>query len=119
MKEITGPEDQMRGVAAFELPDGRRVKVAAHAVREFGAEQCLKWSGVDDVWGDTPETLPVFRDGLMVGTLPRAFDPVRARSRSEMYDLRPGDFRRTERGWEACSSLGDGDLDAVEGFRPA
>jgi hypothetical protein len=63
--------------------------------------------------------VPVYHLGQMVGTVPFDFEPSLIKSRSMLYDPRPGDFRRTQSGWEASRSLGPGDLLCVPGFAPA
>lgn len=58
----------------------------------------------------------VLQGGRAVGTVPGSFAPSRIKSGSLLYDPRPGDFRRGEKGWIADPMLGLGDLEAIPGF---
>jgi hypothetical protein len=115
MRQLENIEDQMRGVATYEFEDGRRIQLDARAVQEHGAAAILRGMG----YGNLVPTgrVTVMQDGLRVGTVPADFDPAAIKSRSVMYDLRPGDFRREGRVWVASSSLGPGDLQAVPGLK--
>lgn len=118
MRLIDSITDQMNDVQTYELADGRRVRLAGSAVREIGAAKLLYQMGL----ASDPKTLParpVFWHGEMVGTLPGDFNPRTVRSGSLLYDPRPGDFAETEKGWLASKSLGLGDLEVIDGFRPA
>lgn len=64
-----------------------------------------------------PRRLPVFQQDRMVGSLPSDFAPDAIRSKTFLYDPRPGDFRRQGDTWIASNMLGPGDLDAVPEFR--
>lgn len=62
--------------------------------------------------------IPVMQDGHQIGWLPRDFnpDPRYIKSRSVLYDPRPGDFTRVDETWVVGRTLGGGDLEAVDGF---
>lgn len=113
MRLIESIEDQMKGVMTFELGDGRCVCLDARAVREYGAAKILASAGIEVNKG---KPVPVYQHGEMVGTVPFDFEPALIKSRSMLYDPRPGDFRRVTRGWEASPQLGPGDLQCVPGF---
>ena len=116
MRLLENIEDQMNGVMTFELDDGRRVRLDARAVEIYGAAKIIASMGIEVNKG---KPVPVFQDGQMIGTVPFDFEPALIRSRTMLYDPRPGDFRRTKAGWEASRQLGPGDLLAIEGFKPA
>lgn len=114
MKRIDSIEDRMRGIVTYELGDGRRIALDECAVRNYGAATLIReYVGEDAI---PKGRSSVFQRGNLVGTVPATFDPLSMRSRSFMYDVRPGDFVRSERGWEASKMLGPGDLSAVPGF---
>jgi hypothetical protein len=65
------------------------------------------------------ERVPVVHCGQRVGSLPAGWHPSHnRRSRSFLYDPRPGDFKWDEEAgaWVADRMLGPGDLDLVAGF---
>ena len=111
MKRLESIEDQMRGVATYEFADGRRIQLDAMAVREHGAANVLRGIG----YGNFVPTgrLTVMQDGQRIGSVPADFDPTTIKSRSALYDVRHGDFRRDGKVWIVSSSLGFGDLQAV------
>lgn len=65
------------------------------------------------------ERLDVYQGGRLVGTMPA----LPARSTNPLYDVRPQDFKVTQRDGvrviDADPKLGGGDLESVAGFRPA
>jgi hypothetical protein len=105
-------EDEMHGVVTFELDGGRRVRVDARTAREIGPSGVAKYLGIETPRG----RLPVRQGGELVGTVPADFDPYFIRSKSFLYDPRPGDFTREGTCWIANAALGLGDLEAVPGF---
>lgn len=115
MRRIESIEDQWRGVVTYEMPDGTRLRVEEKMVRERGLAQIMRDHGFTAPAG----RVDVYQDDRRVGTLPADFDPLSARSRSALYCVRPGDFRREDDRWVASRSLGPGDLDAVVGFSRA
>jgi hypothetical protein len=114
MKRIESPEDFMRGIVRYELEGGRMICLNAHDVREYGAKALLEAEGL--ISPDEGKRLPVIWHGQQVGTMPAGFDPFFAKSKSFLYDPRPGDFRRDGDTWVASRTLGPGDLEAVPGF---
>lgn len=114
MKRIESIEDQMMHVVTYQLSDGRRVRLDADAVAQYGAAAALQRAGFGDAL--PTERLPVMQDGRRIGTLPPDFDPSFVKCGSWLYDPRPGDFRREGDVWIASRMLGPGDLEAVVGF---
>lgn len=111
MRRLESIEDEIKGIATYEFGDGRRIQLDANAVKEFGAAAMLRRMG----YGDLVPTgrVTVLQDGLRVGTVPADFDPSNIKTRTMLYDPRPGDFRREGKVWIASSALGLGDLQAV------
>lgn len=114
MQRIEDIAYQMRGTVTYALPDGRRVRFDARAVREFGIEALMKAEGLADMI--PTGRLDVFQHGKKVGTVPAAFEPIAVKSTSFWYNVRPGDFVREGDRWNASRTLGPGDLEAVPGF---
>lgn len=56
-------------------------------------------------------------NGQQIGTLPATFRPETCRSKSPWYDPRYYDFVPFNGGWRVCRTVGQGDLEAVHGFR--
>lgn len=112
MRKIESIADEMRGVVTYEIGDGRWVTLDARTVIEIGLKAVMEEYGVEMPTG----RLPVFQRGREIGSLPGAFDPLMIKSTSFLYDPRPGDFRRTNKGWEAAANMGPGDLDCVPEF---
>jgi hypothetical protein len=114
MKRIESIEDEMRGVATYEFPSGQRVCFDKRMVEALGLHEALKREGLGD---KVPtERVPVMQYGRRVGTMPPDFDPLFAKSRSFLYDYRPGDLRREGEVWIANRTLGASDLDLLVGF---
>lgn len=115
MKRLESIDDRMRGVATYEFADGRRIQLDAQAVKDHGAAFVLRHLG----YGHLVPTgrVTVLQDGLRIGSVPADFDPTTIKSRSAMYDVRQGDFRRDGKVWVASGSLGLGDLQAVPGLK--
>lgn len=67
----------------------------------------------------TTSRRPVYQHGRLVGSLPGDFSPHAVRSKSFLYDFRPGDFVEDGEGWRAHPTLGLGDLESVPGFQRA
>ena len=117
MEDITTIEDKRDGVVRYSLSKGEerlQVRLDVDLVREHGAPNLIRKMGHGD-WLPNGR-MKVFQSGQVIGTLPASFDPMSARSASYFYDMRPGDFKRVNGGWEADVSLGGGDLEAVPGF---
>jgi hypothetical protein len=114
MRRIESHEDAANGIVTYRLDDGRHVRLDAFAVREYGARVILAAMGIEEKPG---ERVPVMQHGRRVGTVPSDFDPIFAKSKTWLYDVRPEDFKRTDDGWLASRTLGPGDLEAVAGFR--
>jgi hypothetical protein len=112
VRKIDSVEDDMRGQVTYEITEGKWVTLDARVVRKYGLEEVMKYHGVEM----PKDRLPVFQSGRKIGTVPAFFEPLAIKSRSFLYDVRPGDFKRTNEGWEALRSLGPGDLDAVPDF---
>lgn len=112
MRKIESPMDEMRGQVTYEVSKGQYITVDARAVRDLGLAAVMEFYGVELPKG----TLPVFQRGRKIGDVPAAFEPMAIKSMSFLYDPRPGDFKRTNDGWEAARSLGPGDFEAIPGF---
>lgn len=114
MIRIESIEDDLNGVVTYEFQNGKRVRLDAHVVREYGLADVLRRMGLADLVPD--QRIAVMRHGRKIGTVPPAFDPYLIKSKSWLYDPRPGDFRREGDVWIASNTLGPGDLEAVPGF---
>lgn len=75
---------------------------------------CSRCQGVGQI--ERTSRVDVIQCGRKVGTVPPTFDPARIKSKSFLYDPRPGDFRWDGVAWVASMVLGPGDLEAVPGF---
>ena len=106
-------EDERDGYVTYELDDGKRLRVTENVIRDIGLAGVLKWYGYEA----PTERVPVYQDGQKIGTVPADFDPKFIKSRTFLYEPRPGDFRREGDKWIADKMLGPGDLDAVPGFQ--
>lgn len=115
MIKLESIEDQMRGVATYELRGGKRVRLDANAVREYGAAEIIRSMGHGGLL--PTERVPVMQYGRHIGTLPPDFDPSNVKSRSVLYNPRPGDFRREGDVWVVGRTMGASDVDMVPGFR--
>jgi hypothetical protein len=62
------------------------------------------------------QRVPIYFADRVYGTVPASFDPFNIRSKTWLYDPRPGDFIRHQDGWRAAPMMGPGDIEAVEGF---
>jgi hypothetical protein len=113
MRRIESLENEMRGTITYDLEDGQYLNVDAEMVGMLGIAAVLRMNGSVPPEG----RLPVFWAGTEAGTLPAAFGPLQIRSLTSFYRPRPGDFKRTDRGWEAANTLGPGDLEAVPEFQ--
>lgn len=106
--------DEFNDAYVWALPEGRYVNLSGREVREHGAVPLLAHLGYS-VTSDG-RALPVTQDGRIVGTLPTDFEPTLIKSRSFLYDPRPGDFVRDGDAWVASRTLGPGDFEAIPGF---
>lgn len=113
MRRIESPEDMMRGTLTYEVSEGRFITVDARLVQKHGLQEVLSCYGIKAAEG----RLPVFQRGVEVGSVPADFEPCAVKPTTFLYDVRPGDFKRTDKGWEACRTLGPGDLDAIPEFQ--
>lgn len=113
MRKIDSIEDQMRGVVTYEIGDGRCIQLDAREIRGLGLKVLMEAYGIEI----PKERIPVFQDGREIGSVPAFFEPMAIKSTSYLYDVRPGDFMRTDKGWEAARSLGPGDIQAVPDFQ--
>lgn len=115
MERIKSHEDAMKGVARYRLDDGRMVCLDADMVRQIGLTAAMRYAGVE--LAPPTRRLPVFQNGREIGTMSPDFDPDFIRSRSWLYEPRPGDFRRDGDKWVANRMLGPGDFEAIPGFQ--
>lgn len=114
MRRMESIEDQMNGVVTFELSNGQRYRCSATVVEEMGAANVLRAAGFGHLL--PTERVAVMWAGRKSGTLPPDFDPMGIKSKTWLYDPRPGDFTREGDTWVASPKLGPGDLEAVPGF---
>lgn len=112
MKRLESPLDEMRGTVTYDIGNGRYCTFDARAVERYGLARLMEAEGVDM----PTERVPVFQYGRRIGTMSPDFDPAAARSVSFMYDIRPGDFTRTDEGWVVGRTMGASDVDCVAGF---
>jgi len=112
MRKIESLQDDMNGTVTYEIAEGRWVTLDARIVREIGLKAVMESHGVEMPTG----RLPVFQRGREIGSLPVAFDPLMIKSTSFLYDPRPGDFRRTDKGWVAADNMGPGDFECIPEF---
>lgn len=106
--------DYFDGSVTFELSDKRCLKVDRRAFEQLGVEGCLSEYGLED---EIPTgRVAVKRNGVVIGTVPATFDPTTIKSRSFLYDPRPGDFRMVDGEWIASPTLGGGDFKCIVGF---
>lgn len=113
VRKIERFEDEVMGKATYDLGDGRMLCVDARDVRRYGLKAIMRQHGVELPDG----RVPVFQSGREIGSVPAAFEPFEIKPTSILYDVRPGDFKRTNDGWEAARTLGPGDFEAVPGFQ--
>ena len=105
-------ENWANGTVTYEVSPGRYVDVDPRVVRVHGLETIAEHLGIKLPTGRTN----VMQHGRIVGTVPAAFDPLFIKSKSFLYDPRPGDFIREGNVWIANRTLGYGDLEAVPEF---
>ena len=105
-----------RGIITYELADGQRIDLDATAVHRHGAAELIRAAGLGHLL--PTERMKVIQNGRHIGTVPPDFNPIAIKSRSFLYDPRPGDFQRDGDTWIASPSLGNGDLEAIPGFAP-
>lgn len=117
MRRIESIEDQLNGVVTFELSNGQRFRCCEILVEEIGGAELLRRSGLGHLL--PTERVAVMQCGRLIGTLPPDFDPLSIKSRSFLYDPRPGDFRREGDVWVAAPMLGSGDFECIPGFQAA
>ena len=78
----------------------------------MGLVEALRANGYEMI----DDSVPVYQFGKLIGTVPGDFHPARIKSKSLLYEPRPGDFVRRADRWEASNTLCPGDLDAIPGF---
>ena len=114
IRRIDNTQDQFDGAVTYEFDDGRRIKLCARAVKEFGLREVLRHAGYEH---EIPtERKSVFQYGKKIGTVPGDFDPMLIKTQSFFYDARPGDFKLEDDVWIACRTLCPGDFEAIPGF---
>ncbi|MCJ2009222.1 hypothetical protein [Methylobacterium sp. J-092] len=116
-KRIESARDDEDGIARYRLNDRRIVVFDTHVLREIGLTEALRRVGIEPA--SQGQRMPVLQDGQMIGTVPSDFEPELIRSRSAHYETQPGDFRREGNAWIASQRLGQGDFEAIPGFKPA
>jgi hypothetical protein len=94
MKRVETAEDRSRGTVTYQLDDGRYATLDANAVALYGAENLVRWLGL--------ERIPVMRHGRRVGTLPTDAEPLDG-------------LRREGDAWVVEKEL---DLSTVQEFEP-
>lgn len=97
-----------------DLGDGRMADVEIDVIRRFGLKAVAEHFGVPV----SDRYLPVVYLGRIVGSLPEAWHPLEIKSKTFLYDPRPGDFVREGDKWIAARTLGPGDIEAVSDFIP-
>jgi hypothetical protein len=112
MKRLESPMDEMRRTVTYDIGNGRYCTFDAQAVERYGLARLMEAEGITM----PTERVPVIQYGRRIGTMPPDFDPVSARSVSFIYDIRPGDFTRTDEGWVVGRTMGASDVDCVAGF---
>jgi hypothetical protein len=114
MRVVESIEDQKNGVITYDLGNNQFIKFDRRAVQEFGVERLLAESG----HGDKIPTgrVNVMQHGRLIGTVPATFDPLRIKSKSWLYDPRPGDFKWCGDYWEADRMMGAGDFECIDDF---
>jgi hypothetical protein len=115
MKRIESIEDYLNGVVTYELSDGRRLRCCAKAVADLGIAEILRREGLGNLL--PRQRLPIMQRGRRVGTVAPDFDSLAIKSRSFLYDPRPGDFIRDGNVWIASPTLGPGDFECIPGFQ--
>ena len=116
MKIIDIFENPMDRSVTYYFDNKRAVKLSADDIKQYGVDRLLRHHGFAEAL--PTKRVPVIQDGIRVGTVPANFDPYTVRSVSVLHEPRSGDFVRGDGVWIASSSLGFGDISAVEGFRP-
>lgn len=112
-EKLSSVEDEIRKVSTFRLANGMRLVVDDATLEELGLDECMRQAGLSV----PTERVDVYQRNVRVGTVPACWTPESARSLRRMYTFRPLDFTRGGNGWQACWTMGPGDLGAVEGFR--
>lgn len=111
------PEDQRLRRVTYELDNGNWLTVDAREVALHGIAVVASRYGVKT--SASNGRIPVRQCGVVIGTVPADFDPMFIKSKSLLYDPRPGDFLFEGNAWSAAPMLGAGDFEAIEGFAPA
>ncbi len=105
-------ENQVKRTITVDLGDGRMVNVEKDFIRMFGLKAVAEHFEVPA----SDRYLPVVYHGRVVGFLPEAWHPLEIKSKTFLYDPRPGDFVREGDEWIAARTLGPGDIEAVSDF---
>jgi len=104
----------MNGTVTYELSKDKWVTFDARALERYGLAALMDAEGLAEFM--PTERLPVFQYGRRIGTMAPDFEPMTAKSMSPFYDVRPGDFVRSDEGWVVGRTMGAADVDCVEGF---
>jgi hypothetical protein len=96
----------------WHLSNGQRTELRSADVAKYGLRATLLAQGLDLI----DDSMPVYQAGRKIGTVPGDFEPSRIKSKSFLYEPRPGDFIRETDRWVADKGLGHGDFDAIPGF---
>lgn len=107
-------ENHMDRTITVDLGDGRIADVEIDFIRRFGLKAVAEHFGVPV----SDRYLPVVYHVRVVGSLPEAWHPLEIKSKTFLYDPRPGDFVREGDKWIAARTLGPGDIEAVSDFIP-
>lgn len=114
MRRRESEQDRMNGTVTYELSKDKWVTFDARALERYGLAALMDAEGLAEFM--PTERLPVFQYGRRIGTMAPDFEPMTAKSMSPFYDVRPGDFVRSDEGWVVGRTMGAADVDCVEGF---
>lgn len=117
VERLDGLMDDMRGVVTYRVTIGRAVRCIPFKksyLEDVGLAEAMRREGFD--YKPKTERVPLYQRGRRIGTLPGSFDPIFIKSINPLYQVRGGDFVRTDDGWKACNTMGPGDLESVPGF---
>lgn len=105
-------EDPLTGDHILHLSDGRMMALDRRALERNPLAWWLETLSISG--GDG--RVDVIQYGRKVGELPAYWHPGLAKSKSFLYDYRPGDLQKVDGKWVASETLGGGDLDCLIGF---
>lgn len=105
----------LRSHVTYNLPDGRCIDLSRRDIALYGAAEVARMLGVNEAALNSRVNL--WQHGQIIGSLPRLFTPQAAQAFSPFYTIREGDFTMRPNGdWEACRTLGPGDIACVHGY---